>query len=60
LLTSQVTVDGIMAKTWQMVRHVRKGVVDLAAQQKLAVVEFADLLAHASTLPFPHPFVRFA
>lgn len=58
LLASQVAVDGIMAKARQMVRHVREGVVDLAAQQELAVVEFADFLVHASTLPFSHPFTH--
>lgn len=59
-LASQVAVDGIMAKARQMVCHVREGVVDLAAQQKLAVVEFADFLAHASTLPFSLPSVPVA
>ena len=34
-------VDGIMAKALQVVGHVRQRVVDLAAQQKLTVVEFA-------------------
>ena len=49
LLSSQVAVDGIMAEALQMVGHVRQCVVDLAAQQKLAVVEFAK--AHAFSLP---------
>ena len=55
LLTAQVAVDGIMAKARQVLRHVREGVVDLAAQQKLAVIEFAYVCAyvcaHTSTLP---------
>ncbi len=56
VLTLPVVVDRIMAKARQMVCHMREGVVDLAAQQKLAVVEFADVRVHASTLPFsPHP-----
>src|SRR5438105_7294046 len=57
-LPAQVAVDGIMAKALHMVGHVGESVVDLAAQQKLAVVEFADV--HASTLPFSPSPVSFA
>jgi hypothetical protein len=59
-LTTQIAVDRIMAKALQMVCHMGKGIVDLAAQQKLAVVEFADVRVHSSTLPFSRPTVCFA
>ncbi len=49
LLPTQVAVDGIMAKALQVVGHVRQRVIDLAAQQELAVIEFAK--AHAFSLP---------
>src|ERR1043165_2117865 len=47
--TTQVAVDGIMAKALQMVSHVRKRIVNLTTQQKLAVIEFAKV--HVFSLP---------
>jgi hypothetical protein len=45
LLAFQVAVDGVVAPTLEMLGHVGQGVVDLAAQQILAVVQLCE--AHA-------------
>src|SRR3954452_4070528 len=46
LLTFEVSVYGVVAPTLEMFSHVGQGVVDLAAQQVLAVVKLREV--HAS------------
>src|SRR5215210_3337723 len=48
LLTFEVSVYGVVAEALEMIGHVGQGVVDLAAQQVLAVVQFRK--AHVSSV----------
>lgn len=53
---------GVLCRIWRQVVSYAPflGVVDMAAQQKLALLQFADFPALASTLPFPLPPVSVA